>query len=557
MLTDITKHSLSAGEKTAPLPNSASGFQPLPEGAVVGHGAFYITQRRHGGPDYSIYGVEEAIPVFPCPNPQCGHLENLTGDSTCASCDTSLEGVIPVHRRYQIFEYREFEPVKVAASMTERGLKHPGLLHHRFFSERPYGDQDRYYLLLPDPVPPLATQVPVPQKTVRVLKWGAQLADALAYLHKNHIGWLDLSPDHIALQERKAAWVDFIAAQHLSQEKAEAIQQRERDVAGLTSIIFYLATGEKTFTPQTDFPPSVTSVFERVLNAQAKDFSAHSLAEALRSAVDAVRRPTSVCIRVGRCTDVGLVRDLNEDSLLALELDRVCRSVSRPVGLFAVADGMGGHAAGDLASSVAIDTMARKMAAEVLAPLVSSSTTTENLDAPGWLAEAIQEANQAVHMHRQSTRSNMGTTLVAALLIGDTAYIANVGDSRAYLINSKGIERITTDHSLVERMVALGEIGPAEARIHPQRNVIYRSIGDREEAEVDYFAQKMNPGDSLLLCSDGLTGKMEDTEIRQLVQHNEDPQEACEQLVQAANNHGGQDNVTAIIIQARNDSPSR
>ena len=106
-------------------------------------------------------------------------------------------------------------------------------------------------------------------------------------------------------------------------------------------------------------------------------------------------------------------------------------------------------------------------------------------------------------------------------------------------------------------MVALGEIGPAEARIHPQRNVIYRTIGDREEAEVDYFVQEMNPGNSLLLCSDGLTGKVEDTEIWQLVQHNEDPQEACEQLVQAANNRGGQDNVTAIIIQARHDSPSR
>jgi protein phosphatase len=212
---------------------------------------------------------------------------------------------------------------------------------------------------------------------------------------------------------------------------------------------------------------------------------------------------------------------------------------------------MGGHAAGDVASGLAINTMAEKMATDLLVPQLTGEIDAEVFDAQRWLADAVQAANVVVYAHRQSTGTNMGTTLVAALLIGDTAHIANVGDSRTYLVTNDGtIRQITTDHSLVERLVALGQIQPEEARVHPQRNVIYRTIGDKEDAEVDFFVQKLNPGDSLLLCSDGLTGKLEDTEIWQLVDHSRSPQEACEQLVQAANDNGGDDNVTVIIVQA-------
>jgi serine/threonine protein phosphatase PrpC len=184
-------------------------------------------------------------------------------------------------------------------------------------------------------------------------------------------------------------------------------------------------------------------------------------------------------------------------------------------------------------------------------PQLSGDVNVEAFDAQRWLADAVQAANAAVYNHRQLTGTNMGTTLVAALVIGDTAHIANVGDSRTYLITNDGtIRQITIDHSLVERLVALGQIEPDEARIHPQRNVIYRTIGDKEDAEVDFFVQKLNPGDSLLVCSDGLSGKVEDTEIWRLVSRSRSPQEACEQLVQTANDHGGDDNITVIIVQA-------
>jgi serine/threonine protein phosphatase PrpC len=267
--------------------------------------------------------------------------------------------------------------------------------------------------------------------------------------------------------------------------------------------------------------------------------------------VAAVRRPQTVHLRMGRHTDVGMVRDLNEDSLLTLELDRVQCSISRPIGLYVVADGMGGHAAGDVASGLVVDTIAEKMVTHLLAPQLTGDADAESFDAQGWLADAIQTANQAVLDRRDEIDATMGTTLVAALVIGDVATVANVGDSRAYLINEEGIRQITTDHSLVERLVALGQITPGEARVHPQRNVIYRTIGDKEEAEIDFFVQTLKPGDSLLLCSDGLSGKVEDAEIWRLVKRSRSPQEACEQLVQAANDRGGGDNITVIVVQAQ------
>ncbi len=437
-----------------------------------------------------------------------------------------------------------------AAQIARLGLNHPGLLLCHHFVERPYGNEDRHYLVLPDPMPMLASNVTLPQKVARVLDWGKQLADALAYLHAHNIGWQQISPDHIALRERQAMWLDFSSAKSTSSDKAEAAQQKVDDVVGLTNVVFYLATGSNGQLSYANLPEAAVSVFERVLSTH-EITTAEALAEAFGEAMTAIRRPTTLRLRVGRHTDVGMVRDLNEDSLLTLELDRVHRSISRPIGLYVVADGMGGHAAGDVASGLTINAMAEKMATHLLVPQLTNDIDTEAFDAQLWLADAIQAANLAVYSHRQLTGTNMGTTLVAALLIGDTAHIANVGDSRAYLIaNNDSIRQITTDHSLVERLVALGQISPDEARIHPQRNVIYRTIGDKEEAEIDFFVEKLNPGDSLLLCSDGLSGKVEDAEIWRLVNRGRSPQEACEQLVQAANDNGGDDNITVIIVQA-------
>lgn len=457
---------------------------------------------------------------------------------------------MPIHRRHQLREYRESSEVATVARITELGLDHPGLLICNFFVEQPYGNEDRYYLVLPDPMPMLASKLTLPQKVARVLDWGNQLAQALAYLHAQNIGWQIITPEHIALRERQAMWIDFSAAQPIPSDKGKAAKQKAQDVIGLARVMFYLATGTSTYKRQAGLPEAAANVFKRVFEDN-EITTAEILAEAFGEAMTAIRRPTTLRLRVGRHTDVGMVRDLNEDSLLTLELDRVHRSISRPIGLYVVADGMGGHAAGDVASGLAINTMAEKMATDFLVPQLSTDTDAEPVDGRRWLSDAIQTTNAAIYTHRHSTGTNMGTTLVAALVIGDSVHIGNVGDSRAYYItNDDGIRQVTTDHSLVERLVALGQIKPDEARVHPQRNVIYRTIGDKEEAEIDFFVQKLSPGDSLLLCSDGLSGKVEDSEILRVVSLSRSPQEACEHLVQTANNNGGDDNITVVIVQA-------
>jgi len=225
----------------------------------------------------------------------------------------------------------------------------------------------------------------------------------------------------------------------------------------------------------------------------------------------------------------------------------VFRSASLPVGLYVVADGMGGHEVGDVASRRAVEAVAQQAVAEVLAQATLGGPLP---DARQWLAAAAQNANRVVHDQRKAAGTDMGTTLVMALLVGSTATVANVGDSRAYLLKDDSIVQITTDHSLVERLVATGQITPEEAVDHPQRNIIYRVIGDKPRVEVDLFEQLLAPAEALLLCSDGLSAMVPDERIWQVWRSSVSPQDACDRLVEAANDAGGEDNITVVIVQA-------
>ncbi len=245
---------------------------------------------------------------------------------------------------------------------------------------------------------------------------------------------------------------------------------------------------------------------------------------------------------VGVCTDVGRRRALNEDSYLALDLGR--GNQGGPA-LYVVADGMGGYDAGEVASGLAVQIVA-ELAREAIASSVKPGDDGEQ--ARLWLRHWVGEANRAVHEARQAASSEMGTTLVAALVMGATATIANVGDSRCYHVGPHGIKRVTVDHSLVERLVSAGQITRAEADGHPQRNVIYRAIGDRAEVEVDLYEQALAAGEALLLCSDGLCGMVPDERIYAIWTSAATPQQACDRLVAAANEAGGEDNITVVVV---------
>jgi len=242
-------------------------------------------------------------------------------------------------------------------------------------------------------------------------------------------------------------------------------------------------------------------------------------------------------------TDVGRRRKNNEDYFGIFEQDR----------LYVVADGMGGHAAGEIASSTAVQAVAEFVA---LTAKEADITWPWGIDpalslAANRLKTAIRFGNQKVLdlSLTQSDYEGMATTIVGVLFEDSTAHIAHVGDSRLYLLNSSGIRQITVDHSWVLEQVGLGVLTPDQARSHPLRNVVTRAIGAAPELNVDVTAHRMEVGDVLLLCSDGLSGMVLDGDLERIVAVNPDPKEAGTTLVAEANAHGGEDNITVLIVK--------
>jgi protein phosphatase len=243
--------------------------------------------------------------------------------------------------------------------------------------------------------------------------------------------------------------------------------------------------------------------------------------------------------QIAGLTDTGLKRELNEDNLLMLEAEM---ADSSPYGLFLVADGMGGHQGGDIASQLTVDTIRQQF---------NDYPLSYEIPFNDWLKNTVIAANQAVLKYeREPSRDRkMGSTLVMALVTEGQAHIVNVGDSRAYHITDDGIEQISVDHSLVERLVQLGQLTREEARTHRQRNVIYNTIGDKPDPEIGLYHILLHPGDRLLLCSDGLSGMMPDADILAISRQQASPVAACKALVEAAKLAGGDDNITVILVQ--------
>ncbi|MGH2710662.1 MAG: Stp1/IreP family PP2C-type Ser/Thr phosphatase [Actinomycetota bacterium] len=227
-------------------------------------------------------------------------------------------------------------------------------------------------------------------------------------------------------------------------------------------------------------------------------------------------------LQIGARTDVGRVRPGNEDSYIAEE------------PLFAVADGMGGHQGGEVASSLALETVAKRQ---------------------GNLEQRVQEANAAVFARaaKDPGLSGMGTTLTILLADGDVLRMAHVGDSRAYMLRDGQLRRLTKDHTVVERLVDEGKLTAEEAEIHPQRSILTRALGVDQALHVDQAEIEPKPGDRILLCSDGLTGMVGEDRITEILSASKSPQAAADALVEAANEAGGQDNITAVVIDVLGD----
>ena len=235
-------------------------------------------------------------------------------------------------------------------------------------------------------------------------------------------------------------------------------------------------------------------------------------------------------------THVGMVRTVNEDALLTTGPE-----------LFALADGMGGYAAGETASREALQVLQQE--AEKFKELTGTELCTA-------MRETVQQANKHIRQMAQNEIQyhDMGTTLVAVYLAADgKAYAVNVGDSRLYVIGEK-IQQITRDHSLVQEMVRMGELDPEQARKHPKKNIITRALGAEKTVDIDFFDLKLEPGDVVLMCSDGLSNMVEDSQLREIISDTStDLDEKGRILIREANRNGGKDNIAIVLVEPFTD----
>ena len=255
-------------------------------------------------------------------------------------------------------------------------------------------------------------------------------------------------------------------------------------------------------------------------------------------------------LAVGYASDVGRVRDLDEDSVCAIMFSGIYESIAeRALGLFIVADGMGGHEGGEVASRLAVQTVAERLTARVLLPTFAGEDPPLGEAVRLHVIDAVGEANARIEQLARARGNDMGCTLTLALVIGSQAYIANVGDSRTYLRDRAGLRQVTTDHSVIASLIAAGIAQPEEIYTHPDRSVIYRALGIKGTIDVDVWEERLEPGDTLVLCCDGVWEAIRTEGIEDVLLEQSEPRAACAEMVRRANQAGGEDNLSVIVVK--------
>ncbi|WP_425448969.1 Stp1/IreP family PP2C-type Ser/Thr phosphatase [Dethiothermospora halolimnae] len=238
---------------------------------------------------------------------------------------------------------------------------------------------------------------------------------------------------------------------------------------------------------------------------------------------------------VGICTDVGKIRNINQDSFFYSKI--------KELPLFVVADGMGGHKAGEVASKIAIETI------EEILYNNEEKLKNNELQIPKFIDYALKEANRRVFLKSQDENyRGMGTTVTLAFVFGSEVFIGHIGDSRAYLLRDKELIQLTRDHSLVAELVRNGRISEEEAMNHPQKNIITRALGTDENIKIDITSHGINQKDIILLCTDGLTNMVSNDRIKEIILSSKDVNSSCDLLINTANDLGGIDNITALLV---------
>lgn len=605
--------------KTVPLQAIQEDLSPLPPNAIV-DGRYLVQSQLHHGLDRNLYRVT-ARRQQRCP--ACGRLNGAEVE-TCKHCLSNLSDQPPADFYLMAESYRP-EALMQDPSMMDLHLYHPNLVPVvDFFSYKPFG-QSRYYAVAEPRQGVRLSQMSMPRPGAQVLNWAMQLAGALDYLHSNSVVGAGAEADDILVQGDMASLASLQNAHSTVETEDARAALQSHDLARLAGTMYEAYTGQPAaMSPEgilpmpSGAPAQVGAAFRAAIEpAQgvAPPITAghwrDQLSQASKALTELERPGRPVAFLSAGLTDVGRVRDQNQDSFGMAEFSQ--GSVERPmrVGLFVVADGMGGHQGGEIASALALQAFSGEVLARIVAPLVVSPGDREapsNEAILQGMIRAVQSANERIFKARDNRQNDMGTTIVAALVAGGKAYVVNVGDSRLYTLTriedpaapggdasmedddtsvtsplqgtaplsqtatlepdsqeeeptewdrteGYALTQVSVDHSLVYRLVELGQLDPEEAKVHPHRNFIYRSLGGSPPIEVDTFVRTLRPGDRILICSDGLNSMIEDSQIEDVLATEPDPDRACRRLIDLANEAGGHDNISVIIIDAHNYLP--
>jgi protein phosphatase len=384
----------------------------------------------------------------------------------------------------------------------------------------------------------------------RAIEWGQQIGLTLRGLHE--LGYSlgeerRTGLEKILIDGTEAKISDLSTCAPFSENAAQKHRATLDDLRFLGRVLYRMAVNRNLTqdlqNPQVAHLPRSLSV--AILSSARGNYV--SVAEMLQHLGGQNLPPLQ--LSSGKATHQGLVRDHNEDQFFVYEVSQGRTNQPLPA-FYMVADGMGGYEAGEIAS----DTISAALKAwlDEYSTRRTGRATQKLGELPrDALALAIEEGNLAVVQQARARGNRMGTTVTAALVVGETAFVANVGDSRTYLYRGGELRAITEDHSLVYSLVKAGQLTVEEIYTHPQRNQVYRSLGEKTEIQVDVFDVPLLPGDRLLLCSDGLWEMVRDPQIAAVLAKALNPQEACEELVALANRGGGEDNITAVLVQVR------
>lgn len=519
-------------------------YAPLPEGALVNERKYELRELLGEVEGLSIYKALSIEQLKQCP--QCGNLAGFE-DNFCWDCGVSVEDVPSGRVTFTAIEVpkaRKTMLIELAEMCKGCGDILPQVVDE--FDWEPYSGSERSYIILKRYEGLKLDELDASTMRLRaVLEIALKLLKLVELLSRYSYHVPELTRRVIV----KDGGITFGELEAL--QKAASCEDAASDMS--MQVRVWLIEALQRFC---DAKPSLIELriaqelmrgIEAIERVKCVDEMRSRIEAALNELVGAV----AIEYRGFGATDIGKVRELNEDGFVVWELTGFQDPRPFRIGLYAVADGMGGHQAGEVACKLALNALLETIQKAVLNELGKGVDQLYEADWRNTLRSAFEHANRVVWENALGSRSDMGTTMVAALVIGNRAYIANVGDSRAYIFRGDKLKQITKDHSLVQQLVDAGQIQPEQARVHPHRNIIYRAVGLREQIEVDLFEELLSVGDKLLLCSDGLHDMVEDKAIEEVLLSEQDLQSSCAKLIEQANELGGADNITVVLVEMR------